>query len=118
METSKDVLQEMKMAYNADGYINYEKAEDLQERLHRAYLGEYQPIYSVVDHSELICRMWRQGKALNISKVNPHGRRLVTKQWVWECFTEATQHIYGVTQEHCLDQVIIAMERQSKERQQ
>ena len=82
-----------------EDYLPYEKAVKVQKALVDIYKKEYKPKHSKAIYFDLI-------KKYKVSEINQrHEQTANWVEYVWECFSIVSQHIYGYTPEHCLDQI-------------
>lgn len=100
--TKQEIIEKRKM------YMPYEEAEKLQKTLIRIYKKEYKPKHSSKVYIKLILD-WKVGE---IKERNPQDNNYTDT--VFECFSVVSQHVYGYTKEHCLDQILNAVKRKKQ----
>jgi hypothetical protein len=100
--TKQEIIEKRK------DYIPYEEAEKLQNRLIKIYKKEYKPKHKPSVYLKLILD-WGVGE---IEERHPKDNNYTDT--VFKCFSEASQHVYGCTKEHCLDQIYEAVKQKKK----
>jgi hypothetical protein len=94
------------------GYLPYEEAEKVQKELIAIYKKEYIPKHTKSEYFDLI-------KDWDVDKVEErHEQDLNYPDMVYECFSVVSQHVYGITKEHCYDQIwddVVAKKKRIKE---
>lgn len=91
------------------GYLPYNKAVKIQDNLKRLYKQQYKPRHSEAFYYRLIIKE----QVGEIKETHPQNSNHC--DMVYECFSVVSQHVYGVTPEHCLAQVYDAV-KQRRER--
>lgn len=88
--------------------VPYEEAEAIQRSLIGIYATEYKPKHSKAEYYDLII-----SNEIGVIKERSNTDRNYT-DYVYECFSVPSQHVYGFTKEHCLDQIWDAMEERKR----
>ena len=103
MKTPKEKIQ--KIIEKRKNHIPYEEANKLQKQLIRIYKKEYKPKHNANVYLKLILD-WEVNE---IKEKHPQDNNYTDT--VFQCFSIVSQHIYGYTKEHCLDQIYDAVKR-------
>jgi len=100
--TKQEIIEKRK------NYIPYKEAEKLQKQLIRIYKKEYKPKHSSKVYLKLILDL----EVDKIEERHPQDNNYTDK--VFKCFSVVSQHVYGYTKEHCLDQIFDAAQRKKQ----
>lgn len=100
--TKQEIIEKRK------DYIPYKEAEKLQKQLIKIYKKEYKPKHKPSVYLKLILD-WGVDE---IKERHPQDNNYTDT--VFKCFSVVSQHVYGYTKEHCLDQIYEAVKRKKK----
>jgi len=91
-----------------EGDLSIDKAEELQRQLIDIYKKEYKPKHDSGTYLKLILDE-------EVSEITErHSQDNNYTDTVYECFSVVSQHVYGFTKEHCLDQIYDAVKRREE----
>lgn len=102
MENKEELIELRK------SFISYEKGAEVIEKLRLIYKKEYKPKHSKAAYYKLITEQ----EVDEIKLVHPQTNNYPDK--IYSTFSIVSQHVYGYTIEHCLDQIYDAVERKKK----
>ena len=89
--------------------ISYEEAKELHNELIEIYKKEYKKKHNSDDYLKIILDY-------EVSEITE--RSYVVGNYyadcVYECFSCVSQHVYGYTKEHCLDQIYECIQKRNK----
>jgi hypothetical protein len=100
--TKQEIIKKRK------SYMPYDMAETLQKQLIRIYKKEYNPKHN----SEVYLKLISDWKVDEIKERHPQDNNYTDT--VFQCFSVVSQHVYGYTKEHCLDQIFDAVQRKEQ----
>jgi hypothetical protein len=89
-------------------HVPPEDADKIQEQLKRIYKKEYIPQHTPEEYFKLI-RDWDVDAPEEV-----HPQDTNDAEFIYECFSEVSQHVSGYTKEHCYDQIWDAVQEKKK----
>jgi hypothetical protein len=102
IENKEELIEQRK------SFISYEKGTEVIEKLRLIYKKEYKPKHSKAAYYKLITE---QGVSA-IKLVHPQTNNY--PDTIYSTFSIVSQHVYGYTIEHCLDQIYDAVKRKKR----